>query len=189
MIIQKTNIIKKETVENINNIVSSEIFPWTLFNESYSETKHLGTGFEEKLNKKYKSTDTFQLVHVLYKVNTRQKSVYFNEFYNLFQEIVNKMIKKDVELLRMKVNLLFKKQNKTINNFHIDDNKDLNFKTAIYYINNSDGDTVIYNNNKLKKIKPEAGKVLLFDGDLYHASSNPIKNNLRKVVNINFRYV
>mgnify|MGYP003138720949 CR=1 FL=1 len=189
MIIQKKNIIKKETIEEINNIVSSEIFNWNLYDEGYTKTKHLGTGFEKKLNKKYKSTDTFQLVHVLYKSNTRQKSMHYPYFYELFKQIVNKMIKRDVELLRMKENLLFKKENKTINNFHIDDNKDLNFKTAIYYIDDTDGDTVIYDNKKLKRIKPEAGKVLLFDGDLYHASSNPTKNNLRKVVNINFRYV
>ena len=58
----------------------------------------------------------------------------------------------------------------------------------IYYVNNSDGDTVIYDNKKLVRVKPEAGKILMFDGSLYHASSRPTKNKLRKVVNINFKY-
>jgi ectoine hydroxylase-related dioxygenase (phytanoyl-CoA dioxygenase family) len=40
----------------------------------------------------------------------------------------------------------------------------------------------------LVKTKPEAGKILMFDGSLYHASSKPIKNKIRKVVNINFKY-
>jgi hypothetical protein len=189
MIIQKKNIIKKETINKINKIVSSGVFPWTLFDESYSKTKHLGTSFEKELNYKYGSTDAFQLVHVLYKKNVNRKSIYYPYFYELFKEIVNKLIKKDVELLRMKVNLLFNKNKKTVNNFHLDDTHDKTFKTVIYYINDSDGDTVIYNNKKLKRIKPEAGKVLLFDGTLYHASSSPVKTKLRKVVNINFKYV
>jgi hypothetical protein len=189
MIIQKKNIIKKETVKKINKIVSSGLFPWFLFEESYQKTKHLGTPFEKKLNEKYKSTDTFQLVHVLYKKNDSKKSLYYSYFYELFEEIVNKLIKRDVELLRMKINLLFNKKEKTVNNFHLDDKYDQTFKTIIYYINDSDGDTVIYDNKKLIRIKPEAGKVLLFDGDLYHASSSPVKTKLRKVVNINFRYV
>ena len=88
----------------------------------------------------------------------------------------------------MKVNLLFKSNKKVINPFHIDDNLDKNYFSIIYYINDSDGDTVIYNNKKLVKTKPEAGKILMFDGSLYHASSKPIKNKIRKVVNINFKY-
>ena len=73
--------------------------------------------------------------------------------------------------------------------FHVDDSfmKD-NFFSMIYYINDSDGDTVVYKDKKLIGVKPEAGKVLMFDGKLHHASSSPVKNKLRKVVNINFRY-
>ena len=37
-----------------------------------------------------------------------------------------------------------------MNNFHLDDTHDKTFKTVIYYINDSDGDTVIYNNKNVK---------------------------------------
>jgi len=189
MIIEKKNIIRKELVKSIENITSSETFPWGLYKEHYDLNKHLYTGIESKLNKKYNSQDTYQLVHVAYKDKQKIKTVYFPFFYELFEEIVQKVIKKDVQLLRLKVNLLFKKDKPSINIFHLDDSKDKDYKTIIYYINDSDGDTVIYNKGKLKRISPKAGKVLLLDGDLYHASSNPNKYDIRKVININFKYV
>ena len=180
MIAIKKKAIKKETVKNIEDIVSSSLFYWNLYEETREDNM--------KLNKKYKTQDTHQLVHPVFKVNQQKTSPYYPAFLNLFQEIINNTVRRDVILLRMKVNLLFKSNKKTINPFHIDDKLDKNYFSMIYYINNSDGDTVIYDNKKLVRVKPEAGKVLMFDGSLYHASSRPTKNKLRKVVNINFKY-
>lgn len=38
----------------------------------------------------------------------------------------------------------------------------------------------------MARIKPEPNKLLFFDGLIYHASSNPVKNKSRKVINISF---
>ena len=43
MIIEKKNIIRKELVKSIENITSSETFPWGLYKEHYSLNKHLYT--------------------------------------------------------------------------------------------------------------------------------------------------
>ena len=51
---------------------------------------------------------------------------------------------------------------------------------VLYYVNNSDGDTIIGNN----RITPKRGKAVLFDGSLYHTAEQP-RNNLRCVININ----
>jgi len=177
MVVEKDQVVKKETIENINNIVLSESFSYVLSNEK---------PLNNFLNKKYKTDSTIQMVHVLYKKEPMYKSTYFTPFYNLFNEIVHNVIKKDTELLRMKVNFLFPKTNKKINNFHKDSINIKNYKSMVYYVNDSDGDTVVYN-NKLYKIKPKAGKIVYFNGDLFHASNNPIKFSSRIVVNINYK--
>lgn len=71
-------------------------------------------------------------------------------------------------------------------------------KSLLYYVNDSDGDTVFYNEKYQgdtslskftvqKKVSPKKGKAILFDGDHYHSSGIP-KNTLRRVViNINYR--
>jgi len=64
----------------------------------------------------------------------------------------------------------------------------------IYYINDSDGDTVIFNETAGSIIKkptirerytPKGNTALFFKGDIYHAASNPIKTKARFNINYN----
>ena len=68
---------------------------------------------------------------------------------------------------------------------------------CIYYVNDSDGDTFIF--NKLfdpkepdqfqfdikERISPKKNRALFFDGMYYHAGSYPIQNNARIMINCN----
>ena len=58
------------------------------------------------------------------------------------------------------------------------------------YLNDSDGYTVIFDENKdiKKKISPKKNRVVIFDGMSYHAGSHPCKSNTRMLLNINFNY-
>jgi hypothetical protein len=66
----------------------------------------------------------------------------------------------------------------------------------LYYINDSDGDTVFFNerfDGKQKesftesyRVSPEAGKGVIFDGYTYHASSSPIATEYRCILNVDF---
>lgn len=68
-------------------------------------------------------------------------------------------------------------------------------KTLIYYVNDADGDTVIFKNRWAgvdpgqliveKRIRPKAGSAVLFDSNIYHASSSPT-TNIRSVINFIF---
>ena len=62
---------------------------------------------------------------------------------------------------------------------------------GLYYVMDSDGDTVIYNERKesetytiKERVTPKQGRVVLFDGGFYHTAEQPI-NNTRCIVNYN----
>ena len=66
----------------------------------------------------------------------------------------------------------------------------------VLYLNDSDGDTVFYNeklNDNYKELtvqsrnKPVKNQAVLFDGLQYHSSSVPEKNTTRIALNINFQ--
>lgn len=97
------------------------------------------------------------------------------------------------QVIRAKINLKFKQEsklNKFINPPHTDSN-DLNSLIGIYYINDSDGDTIIYEGNDknnlkiLKSIKPKKGRMILMDGSTWHSASHPLKTKTRMIINYN----
>jgi ectoine hydroxylase-related dioxygenase (phytanoyl-CoA dioxygenase family) len=77
---------------------------------------------------------------------------------------------------------------------HID--ADISHLVFIYYVNDSDGDTVFFkqkfngfpvkNLDEEFRISPKAGTAVLFDGNQYHASSSPVNSDYRCVLNIDF---
>tara|TARA_A200000159_G_C7234815_1_gene301849 strand:+ start:234 stop:848 length:615 start_codon:yes stop_codon:yes gene_type:complete len=65
---------------------------------------------------------------------------------------------------------------------------------ALYYVCNSDGDTIIYNERQRssnytikEKVTPKKGRIVLFDGKLYHTAEQP-KFHSRCVANYNLIY-
>lgn len=58
---------------------------------------------------------------------------------------------------------------------------------CLYYINDSDGDTVLFDKDRktvLQSVKPKKNRVVLFDGSIPHCSSSPTIGK-RCVVNFN----
>jgi len=79
---------------------------------------------------------------------------------------------------------------------HVD--ADIDHLVVLYYVNDSDGDTVIYENlfegydnvphfNELKekkRVTPKAGRVVIFNGKHWHTSNQP-EHNVRCIINYN----
>jgi hypothetical protein len=55
---------------------------------------------------------------------------------------------------------------------------------VLYYVNDADGDTVFFNekNEIIKSVSPKRGRVVAFDGSIYHGGGVP-KNGPRCAIN------
>ena len=93
--------------------------------------------------------------------------------------------------IRVKMNMTLNIGKQVEQYAHID-RKDLlghgsKWKTAIYYVNDSDGDTLFFDNEKniVHRQTPKANTLVIFDGETYHAPQLPLVTDKRIVININ----
>ena len=98
------------------------------------------------------------------------------------------------KILRIKFNILPRGiDNSKYHTPHVD--QDRPHKVFLYYVNDSDGDTFFFNErfgqqvDKFtieSRVSPKMGRAVFFDGNIYHASSSPIKSKMRCILNIDF---
>lgn len=99
-------------------------------------------------------------------------------------------------LTRVKLNLKYPNNQNLPNPPHIDFPLDKNENKGIviiYYVNNSDGDTILYKGNNpnnltpFQNITPKKGNVLIMKGNVWHSASHPTKEK-RIVINYNLEF-
>jgi hypothetical protein len=103
-------------------------------------------------------------------------------------------------LLRVKANLIYNPngefEKKYIQTPHVDSVGE-NFKSLLFYVNDSDGDTIIYNETyddmekeipltEKARFTPKAGSAILFNSNLWHVAELPVVNDRRCVINFIF---
>lgn len=189
MIVIKDDIIPKDYQDFIEQFVQTEI-PWFYLSDIS------GTGKTFKDPNWRSSSGFFHLAAIDGTIN----SVFYKDRFNL-ESFIDTLIKKfDVqitELLRAKFNLTTPIPGYQANNFcspHVDIPDRKHF-VMLYYINDSDGDTIFFKtptdmyNEELvitQRVEHKKGRCVLFDGSLYHTQSNPIHTPIRLNLNINF---
>lgn len=187
------NYINEEKANEIYKLVTDEHFPW-YFNESTDE------GYQKDKNsysKKHQFTiiDNFQFTHTFLGrengIGEEQKSFAFE---NIKELVDNKNLLHIDEFYRIKSNFNTNIYNYKDNNtqiLHRDyTGKDNHlYYSLLYYVNDSDGDTVFYNNDEKEifRSSPVKGKAVLFNSNILHAACNPIKTNKRIVINIIYK--
>ena len=181
--------------------------------QNYIEKIMLGSDFPWYYNPNLVSPDQ-QLLH---RVDNHQgfnhlfleagkPSTYFQSVYPLVLSITSQECMTSANnLVRMRANLTLNAAGSSLQHHlpHIDTWRP--HWVAIYYVNDSDGDTIIFNetndtynsgqtdiNKSLsnnftikRRVTPKKGKVLIFEGKYYHTSSWPTVNKCRSVININ----
>jgi hypothetical protein len=115
-----------------------------------------------------------------------------------FTPIIDAINFPGLRILRMKMNFNF--PHLGANEFthgipHVDLPMEDHYTTAVYYVTDGDGDTLLFNEKnghqgKLSiqgRVQPKKGRIVLFDGNTLHAACPPLSNKPRVVVNINIR--
>ena len=141
------------------------------------------------------SYESEQLVHALYLEGAR-RSQFFDIVFPFFYFLEEKTGVRLGAVERIKANMLLKstEPDDKYNTPHIDV-PDVGYKSLLYYVKDSDGDTFIFNETFRdkkaltvnKRVSPKKGKAVLFDSNVWHASSNPRQNQNRVVLNLIFK--
>lgn len=184
------DVIDKEYSQNIYNYVTDINFDWHFMND---------TTYEDRLdNDPSWSTPSFG--HLIYHPNN-QHNPHLDFFMPLLNATCERANLKLNNLLRMRLGFLlntkysFPHMPYQYNTPHRDFEQE--HFVACYYVNSSDGDTVVFHEkdaplpegqkyHPLKKSTPLQGKVFLFNGWHFHASSCPKVYNKRIVLTMNF---
>lgn len=100
------------------------------------------------------------------------------------------------EEIRARSNLTFRSLDTRPSRPHVDVDKD--HYVFLYYVNDSDGDTILYDQisdrvstytqedlTEFKRVSPKGGRALLFSGNRFHTWSGPQDNYSRCVINMN----
>ena len=108
------------------------------------------------------------------------------EMYDLFKVIPEKLGAKNIYNMICQLQLVTVGEHKPIK--HVDMPMHSSpYSTTVYYINDSDGPTVLYNDDdsELIRCEHERGKLIVFDGNIKHHASRPSKD-IRCVMNFCF---
>jgi hypothetical protein len=107
--------------------------------------------------------------------------------YKLMKPILNKISYS--KLLRVKCNLNFPhpRCDETKYGYSHTDNPYKDAYTAIYYVNDCDGDTIFLDGDKKEnRIPPKANRFVMFPSSVFHCGNTPKKTDRRVVINVNW---
>jgi hypothetical protein len=198
------DIIPKITQQRFKEYVMQPSFDWNDFNHILTCGAYFDVPYVISCNEvNVKQTDA--LIKLIYANNGIQEHILVPTAYWLAISILDEYAKRNnvkiVDIIRMKINNLSSSMYDTYdetccNEIHVD-NEVPNNKSLVYYINDSDGDTFLfdklfdgktaqYDTNILMRVAPLQGRAVVFDTWRFHAPSNPIHSRKRIILNINF---
>ena len=181
-----SNFLTQESQDTIEEAMHSNKFPWFLLSNM--------SGMEVTDSK---VTITLGFFHVFIREEldnnkAAQNSPYANTFIDLLNEVAKKYDFEVETILRIRARMTLREPGHTEDKHcgpHVDfiDYKD-RYYSLVYYVNDSDGDTYLFNEDKSVKFRstPKKGNMLLFKGDTVHAGNCPINSPYRTIVNYDF---
>ena len=162
------NLLPQSYADEIENVLLRNSFPWYFLEDiTYSNTDK----FNELSNK------TPGLTHSVLINGTP------SGYFDLVKIIPHLALNTDFKFDKIRAFLQLPINTKQKhNNIHVD--SILPHIVCLYYVNDSEGDTYLFNGDITQIITPKKNRVVLFDGSIKHASSAPTKSP-RCVLNYN----
>lgn len=131
----------------------------------------------------------FQFIHTVY-ANNEARSEVFGVVSKLLSEVESVTELKVKSIHRIKANLVPKQildEEGLAETIHIDvDTSDKKFVTIVYYVIDSDGDTVLYKDDGsiALQVTPRKGTAVYFPSNMKHRATPPVEHKRRIVLNI-----
>lgn len=187
------DILTSEEADHIERAIINDRFPWFLQAGDSTVTPDIAELYKNDKNVK----DHFQFVHDAIVWNNTLQSFYKSKYSKLCQKTLDRFMQRtgyanweSYDILRSKINLTpqYKNAKYGYGVPHTDDKEP--HVVILYYVNDSDGDTFLFDNdNKVQhRVAPKKGRFLVFDGNRKHAGSHPYYSNYRAVINSNIRF-
>ena len=196
-------IISKTYQDRIDNIINNDMFPW-YFLDSILTQKEYNYDYRKDIPtwNKNEVVDSFGLIH-LAGVDNEANSPYFEMFLPVLYFVEEKAGVEIDQILRVRIRRTMKTPNtneNTYNTPHVDLIHDKPFLTFVYYVEESDGHTILFDKiyqkdsfdsqkeppKIMKKVPHIKGNGVLFDGYLFHAGNSPQNYMKRTVINFDF---
>jgi hypothetical protein len=131
--------------------------------------------------------DTGQFIHKLLTNNNIENTR--SNIYEGFSKVFDNVNYNIAERVKCNLNLNVTGYKKSSHQPIHQDQILIGYKSLIYYINDSDGDTIFFNKNlkEIKRVKPKKNTAVLFNSNILHCGCNPIKTQRRAVINFIFK--
>ena len=103
------------------------------------------------------------------------------------QDKVSEVMKTQHLVVRARADMTLYNPEKYVHEIHTD--YPYEHTTAIFYLNTSDGNTLLYDREGkelLKEVEPVENRLLIFDGLLQHTGHSPAEHKSRVLFNMNF---
>ena len=171
--------IKQELLGLENN------FPW-IYTEDVTGAGDYDSQHRAALGHQYVEIDNDDISEIT--------SVYHHLFTPMLSKACQHLKMSEVEVLQGRSFLQFPLKNidtSVVDTPHIDLDEGDEHIVVLYYVIDSDGDTIIYNERtesssytEKQRVSPKQGRVVIFEGGQYHTAQQP-QNGTRCVVNYN----
>jgi hypothetical protein len=186
----------------IARVQGDQHFPWFLLHR-IGHPDHYGVGTTPAYVDA-NITDDVGFFHMAFDGN------YVSPYYDFFRAILEFFSEKtNIEITNiLRIRLRYTHKGKDHDEFkyaapHVDFNTGHPYCTLVYYVNDSDGDTIIFDKifnpqeeiydpvfsepiSELVRVTPRKGQGLFFNGHRYHAGNYPVKCSSRIVINFDF---
>jgi len=193
--IQCDDLVEPAVADEIERLMVSGGFPWFFYtNVNGTVRPEDRAGHQTVIFDESRYEESFGFSHLLFPTD-QPNSPLFHYPKQLLGLFFNRYHIRPHKLLRVKANLLVRSARPSgARPFapHVD--MPVPHWVLIYYVNDSDGDTVILdktypdreNASVLHSISPKKGRAILFDGRHYHCGTCPSEHDTRIVFNYDF---